>query len=195
MAKSDWRSISLDRMLLAWALAEPNEWGMGRPADLVRNVEAREPLTAGEEADAIRWLLAGRRGHETAAFRALDASWYEADLPIAEVGRAVPHAHWRERHWVMHTPSTPPPRDVAEFAKRVDIPDSFLGERTPDPAKSHRPILLCTDERGPWRVAEGNHRVVAVWQAHLRGDPRYQATCRVLLGIHPLMFTWGDYVS
>ena len=180
-------------MLLAWALAEPNEWGKGRPDELVRKVETGEPLTESEEAEAVRWLLAGRRGNETAVLSSLDVAWYEADLPIAELGGAIPHAHWRERHWTIHTPGLAPPRTVAEFAARIDMPASFTGDRTPDPDASHRPILLCTDEDGPWRIAEGNHRVVATWRAHLRGDARYQATCRVILGVHPLVYTWGDY--
>jgi hypothetical protein len=48
--------VSMDRMLLAWALAEPNEWGEGRPAELHREVRAREALTAEEEAGAVDWL-------------------------------------------------------------------------------------------------------------------------------------------
>ena len=85
--------------------------------------------------------------------RALGAQWYGADLPLAELRRAVPHAYWRERHWRKYVPGSAPPRTVAEFAARADVPDSFDGDRTPDPLRSHRPILLSTDEHGPLRIS------------------------------------------
>lgn len=50
MAPSGWNPISLDTMLLAWALAEPNEWGKECPDDeLCRKAEAGASLTTEEE--------------------------------------------------------------------------------------------------------------------------------------------------
>jgi hypothetical protein len=195
MLPSGWEPISLETMLLAWALAEPNEWGQGYPEGLRGKAEGGASLTTEEEAAAIRWLLAGRRGHETRVLRGLPAQWYHADLPVAELRETVLHQHWAVNYWREHGPAAKAPRTVAEIAEHPDTPESFRGDRTPDPLRTQRPIFLATDPRGPWRIAEGNHRAVAIWRAHRRGDDRYQATCRVILGVHPQMNTWGDFVK
>lgn len=180
-------------MVLAWALAEPNEWAKDRPGELCRKAEAGAGLTADEEAEAMRWLLMGRRGRETAVPRALPARWYEADFPVAELREVVLHRHWAINYWRDH--ALPPSRTVAEVAERIDTPEEFRGDKTPDPLRTQRPIFLAMDRDGPWHVAEGSHRAVAIWRAHRRGDVRYQETCRVILGVHPQMDTWGDFVK
>jgi|GEM_PF-3543843 hypothetical protein len=157
--------IPLRTMLLAWALAEPNEWGAGRPEPLVRKVADGAPLTDADQDEAVRWLLAGRRGRETLILRTLGVTWYESDFPVVELGSVVLHRHWAINHWGAPLSSTRAARTVAEIADYPDGPASFRGDRTPDPARTQPPILLATDPHGPWRIAEGNHRAVAIWRS------------------------------
>jgi hypothetical protein len=141
-------------MLLSWALAEPNEWGAGRPDALARKVAEGAPLTEADEDEAVRWLLAGRRGRETLILRTLGATWYEAEFPFLELGAVVLHRHWAVNHWREHPSSAPPPRTVAEMAEHPDLPESFRGNRTLDLVRMHPLILVATNHFGPCHIAK-----------------------------------------
>jgi hypothetical protein len=183
---------TLDRAYLAWGCAEAaSPWRIERneefPTDLVERIEQRR-MTADDEREVIARTRGGRRGRETESFQRFDMTWYEADFPIAELGDAVLHPHWAFRIW-----RTDPPRTVRTFLARPDRPSEFELGRAPDPARDHPLIFLAVHMDATPRIAEGNHRAVAMWHFHLHRDARYQGTCRVILGVHREIDQWGDY--
>ena len=54
---------------------------------------------------------------------------------------------------------------------------------------------MASEVVGPWHVVEGSHRTDAMWRAHLKGEPMYQDTVGVLVGVSPLASTWGSFIS
>jgi hypothetical protein len=186
--------MSVDGMLLEWALAERHEW-RDPHATLVRKIDAGEALDATDRESAIGLFeRVSRRAPEVPWFRRRGAEWYGTDFPIADLGDVVLHKHWAEHHWTPRTEAARPyPRTVADFARRADLPADFDRDGLPDPLGNRRPILVGTTLDGPWHVAEGSHRLHTAWRAHERGDPRYQSTFPVIIGVHPRMNEWPSW--
>jgi hypothetical protein len=186
--------ISVDEMLLEWALAERHEW-RDPPAALVRKADAGEPLGTTEREAAIDlFARVTRRGPEVTFFRGQGAEWFRTDFPIAHLGDVVLHKHMAVCHWDLTPGSARPyPRTVADLARRSDVPSAFDGDGKPDPRGNRRPILVATTLDGSWHIAEGSHRMHTAWSTHERRDPGYQGTLRVIVGVHPRMHEWPSF--
>ena len=186
--------ITVDDMLLEWAVAERHEW-QGPPAALVRNIDAGEALDATEKEAAIDlFARVIRRGPDVKFFRSQGAEWFRADFPIADVGDVVLHRHWAENYWAQQAGAARPyPRTVADSERRADMPADFDREGMPDPLGNRRPILVATTLDGPWHIAEGSHRLDTACRAHESGDARYQRTLPVIVGVHASMGGWPSF--
>jgi hypothetical protein len=187
--------ISVDDMLLEWALAEKHEWA-NPPAELCRKIDAGEVLDASDVEAAIRlFAQIERRGPEVTFFRGLGADWYPTEFPVADLGDVRLHRHWAQNYWEKIPGSAKPyPRTVAEFARRSDAPKSFDPDGKPDPLKGLRPIFVATSLGGPWHIAEGSHRSHALWKGHESGHEDYRGTFRAILGVHPRMNGWWNFL-
>ena len=98
--------ISVDDMLLEWALAEMFEW-RGISSDLeALGQELAAKTTRGEtldERDRAAAITAfgriERRGPEVIFFRRQGSEWYRAEFAIAALGEVRLHRHWALEHW------------------------------------------------------------------------------------------------
>jgi hypothetical protein len=151
--------ISVENMLLEWALAERHEW-THPPAELCRKIDAGEVLDPSEQEMAIGLFAeVERRGPEVAFFRRLGADWFATEFPVAALGNVRLHRHWALNHWALTPGSAEPyPRTVAEFARRSDVPRSFDPDGRRELLKGYRPVCVATSRDGPWHIAEGSHR-------------------------------------
>jgi hypothetical protein len=194
--------ITVDDMLLEWALAEMFEWRrLSAELDVIAQAvtgvtDAGARLSMADREATIRaFARIERRGAEVAFFRAQLAEWYEAEFAIAALGEVRLHRHWGLNHWLPISDAAKPyPGTVAEFAGRADKPKDFDRADGPHRLNGRRPILVATDLSGPWHRAEGSHRADSVWIAHSRGIPAYQGSLRVTIGVHPNMDRWPSFL-
>ena len=76
-----------------------------------------------------------------------------------------------------------------------DVPKSFDPDGMREPLKGYRPVCAAMSRDGPWHIAEGSHRSHALWKGHVSGRADCQDTFRVILGVHPMMRTWWNFLA
>jgi hypothetical protein len=205
MPPPGWTPISLDRMLLAWAVAEPNEWGAGRPDALVRKVHAGAALAASEEAEAVRWASCWpsreRDRDPTGAPRPVVRSrrpsrrTWPRRSPCSLEGAALDHPHARPR-------SSPDRGRVRTAHRHARIlrwgPDTGpLHEPPPDPAVHRRARPLADWRRKPPRrrhlesVSAGRCSV----PGEVPRDPRRPPACVYVGGLRELITMVATFTS
>jgi len=189
--------ITVDDVLFDWALAEAHRWQKTAPDLHARVCAAGDAAAPDDRRGAIvAFAKLENRGYEVDWFRdpANGFQWFAADFKASALGDVVLHKHWgqnfsRDNGWQL-----PHPRTVRAFATHPDARREFdrSGEKLGD--ARGRPIYMAFDLAGPWHVIEGSHRTDAMWRAHANGEPAYQNTVPVLLGLSPRVDTWGSFI-
>jgi len=172
------REIHLGQVLREWAVAEEDRIAQASPqlGQIVGRVATSSSSTPQDVALAVYGAFIVR-GQFFAHFVAQPTKWFEASVPVSEIG-ALYLCRYFEAY--EHLPERPNLRTIGELAQR----DASFRLKDPfDPSRMKgRPALVSHSPAGPLCVLEGTHRLVAIHRLVKAGTPPIESL-NVIVGI------------